>query len=446
MVRSASTPTSGDVSRTWKRHLSPGYLAAKVREKGILWCLKAGVKLAGSRLGRMTYPVVLAILSPVALLLAVARIRFLRDEKILSRLGHLARHPEIYVKSELVGWRPHYFGILLAPANSVVNPSLLSYWRRSITIVTNPILIALLRPFATYKWLQYDADSVKLPDGSTQYGHPAMFRVQAEYEARCGDQPLLTLSESHRERGWGCLRKLGVPQDAWFVCLHAREGGYLPHLSYHSYRDVEVSTYLPAAETIVESGGWVIRMGEPTMKPLPQMDQVIDYAHSEVRSDWMDVFCLASCRFCLGNNSGIHVVSQVFGIPTAPANWAPMGHGAYSRKDIWIPKLYRSVKEDRYLTFAEILLSPLRGLYRTEDFEAAGVTVVDNSPEDIRDMAVEMMDKLAGNVSYTEEDDDLQRRFKSLLEAEPMYATNARVGREFLRKYARLLPEDTSQY
>ena len=426
------------------RYLLPGYLAAKVSEKGIVWCLKAGAKFTGSRLGRMTYPVVLAILTPVALLLAVARIRFLNTGTV-TRIGHLARHPEIYVKSKLVGWRPRYFGILLAPAGSVVNPSLLHYWRRYITIVRHPLLIALLRPFVTYKWLQYDAGSVKLPDGSTESGLPAVFRVQVEYESTYGDRPLLTLSESDFERGWTCLQELGIPKDAWFVCLHAREGGYLPHLSYHSYRDVDVSTYIPAVEAIVERGGWVIRMGDPTMKTLPKMEQLIDYAHSEVRSDWMDVFCLATCRFCLGNDSGPNNVSQVFGVPTAPANWAPMGHGAYSRRDIWITKLYWSVKEDRYLTFAEVLLSPLRRLLRTEEFEAAGVTVVDNSPEEIRDVAVEMMDRLDGNVSYTPEDERLQKRFKSLLEAEPMYATNARVGRDFLRKYARLLPEETSQ-
>ena len=436
--------TVDEVSQSWKRYLSPSHLAAKVREKGIIWCLKTGVKLASSRLGRVTYPVILAILTPITLLLVAARIRLL-DTGIATRIGSLARHPEMYVKSGLVGWRPRYFGVLLAPAESVVNPSLLSYWRRYITVISNPVLIALLRPLSRFSRLQFDTSHLSLPNRATPNRLQAIYRTQAEYEARYGDQPLLTLSESDCERGWGCLRKLGVPQDAWFVCLHAREGAYLPHLSYHSYRNVDVHSYLPAVETIVERGGWVLRMGDPTMKTLPQMDQVIDYAHSEVRSDWMDVFCLASCRFCLGNDSGPNIASQVFGVPTAPANWVPMGHGAYSRKDIWIPKLYRSVKEDRYLTFEEILLSPLRRLFRTEDFEAGGVTVVDNSPEEISDLALEMMDGLDSNVSYTEEDERMQRRFKSLLEAEPMYATNARVGRDFLRRYAWLLPEETHE-
>ena len=97
------------------------------------------------------------------------------------------------------------------------------------------------------------------------------------------------------------------------------------------------------------------------------------------------------------------------------------------------------------MTFAEVLLSPIRQFGRTEDYDAAGVSLVDNSPEEIRDLAVEMMDRLDNNLHYLAEDERLQKRFKSLLEAKPMYATGARVGRDFLHKYAWLLPDEASQ-
>ena len=438
--------TASEVSRTWKRYFSRSFLARKVREKGIVWCLKAGLKAALSTTGStIGWPILFVILTPITFLLAAARIRFLTGGNVLGRIGHLAVQPDLYVKSRLVGWRPRCFGILLAPAKSVVNPCLLRYWRPYVTVISHPVLIALLRPFERFGRLQFDTNRYTLPSGSTIQSMPAQFPIQTEYEARYGDQPLLTLNQSDRERGWSCLRKLGVPQDAWFVCLHVREGGYLPDLTYHSFRNADVRSYRPAMEEIVERGGWVIRMGDPTMKPIPPMEQVIDYVHTDARSDWMDVFCFASCQLLIGMASGPTAVSQIFGVPCTLTNWAPMGHGAYSRRDIWIPKLYRSVTENRYLTFEEVLLSPLRGFYRTEDFEAAGVTVVDHSPEEIRDLVVEVMDRMDGKIDHTAEDARLQRAFKSLLEADPMYATNARVGRDFLRKYAWLLPNDTSQ-
>ena len=436
------TLTVTNNSLSWKRYLSGGYLAGKVQEKGLVWTVRAGLGLVGWHVGR-SIPIVL--LGPIVLLLALARVRFLTDD--YSRLGHLVGTPEFYVKSGLLGWRPRYFGLLLAPAGSVVIPRLLSYWGSYITIVTNPVVIAVLRPLAKFKRLQYTkgAGEVVSRGGSKTHVNAARYQsvLQTQYDARYPGQPVLNLSRSDFEDGWRCLQKLGVPRDAWFVCLHAREAGYLPHLAYTSYHDTDVYSYMLAAEAMVQRGGWVIRMGDPSMKPLPPMAQVIDYVHSEVRCDWMDVFCFSQCRFFLGSASGASSVPVAFGVPIAVANQAPMGLASWAPKDIGIPKLYWSVTEDRYLTFEEVLLSPLGRFTRTARFEAAGISLIDNSPEEIRDLSVEIMDRLDGSLRYSDQDDRLQERFKSLLEPESEYVTSARVGREFMRKYEWLLPDET---
>ena len=192
-------------------------------------------------------------------------------------------------------------------------------------------------------------------------------------------------------------------------------------------------------DEIIRLGGWVIRMGEPTMKPLARMEHVIDYAHSEIRADWMDLFCFSQCKFVLGTTSGATDIAKVFGVPAALTNFIPMGHGAYSVNDIWIPKLYWSNTEDRYLTIAEVMQSPMRRYGRTEMFAAAGLSWVNNSPEEILDLALEMIEQLEGNVVRTPRDDELQRAFMTLLGHDPLFATNARVGRNFLQKYCHLL-------
>ena len=74
----------------------------------------------------------------------------------------------------------------------------------------------------------------------------------------------------------------------------------------------------------------------------------------------------------------------------------------------------------------------------TEELDAACVSLLGNEPEDIRDLAEEMMDRLDGSIRYTKEDQVLQERFKTLLYAEPLYATSAHVGRDFLRNHSSL--------
>ena len=416
------------------RFFSLPFLASRLKEEGLLWFLRG----AGRKLGLL---LVVIVMTPPALLLVLAKVRFVQEAQMVCWMGNLAHEPDVYIKSALLGWSPWYHFILLAPTRDVANPSMLGYWEKYIKIIRNPVLINLLRPLRAVPYLQRRLAFVNLPDGSISKHVPANYLIQAKYESELGGQPLLNISDRDYENGWRCLRGFGVPQDAWFVCLHVREGGYHPSLEYHSYRDAGISDSMLAVKEITKRGGWVIRMGDPSMTPLAPMDQVIDYVHSDAYRDWMDVFLFSQCKFVLGSTSGAVEIAKVFGVPAVLTNYVPMGHGAHSGNDIWTPKLFWSNGEERYLTFLEVLLSPLRNFSRTETFENQGISVLDNSPEEIRDLAVEIMERLDGKALYSAADEDLQIRFNSLLAADPIYATGARVGRDFLRTYAWLLPD-----
>lgn len=54
---------------------------------------------------------------------------------------------------------------------------------------------------------------------------------------------------------------------------------------------------------------------------------------------------------------------------------------------------------------------------------------------------LEMLDRLEGNINYTMEDEILWQRFQSLPSPYGSSCFNSRMGRDFLRKYAGLLPE-----
>ena len=82
-----------------------------------------------------------------------------------------------------------------------------------------------------------------------------------------------------------------LPQENdWFVTCHVREPFYKDR---DDYRDSDISSFFLAFKEIVANGGWVIRMGDKSMSPIPKMNNVIDYATSEHKSDWMDIFLCA---------------------------------------------------------------------------------------------------------------------------------------------------------
>ena len=63
------------------------------------------------------------------------------------------------------------------------------------------------------------------------------------------------------------------------------------------------------------------------------------------------------------------------------------------------------------------------------------VTVIDNSPEEVRDLVIEMLDRLDGTVVYGDGDVRRQEEFRALFRpGHYSFGSVALVGRDFLRQ------------
>ena len=386
---------------------------------------------------------------PLALVLSRLNVRFLVSQVVNPNFGHLAHEPQLYLKAGLLGAHPQYHAVFLAPPWDVANQALLDCWRDHMTVVANPVIAAALMPLRWIGVVNYQIypSSVVIRDrkGEMLSAGAALDEIGAQFEAMFDGRPLVTVKGEHRARGLERLRRLGMPEDAWWSCLHVREPGYHPQSeNMNLFRDADPLTYLEAVDAIVDRGGWVIRTGDPSMTPLPPREGLIDYVHSDERADWMDLFLIADCRFLLAADSGPPVVALMFSRPVAGTNWIPMGHGAHGSTDLYIPKLYWSESEDRFLRFDEVLSTDARNWGSSNLFREHGVRWQDNSPAEIRQLVDEMMDRLDGNIEYSDEDERLQSEYKGLLSRNrtwETYGLNSRIGREFIRSHRDLLPE-----
>jgi putative glycosyltransferase (TIGR04372 family) len=264
--------------------------------------------------------------------------------------------------------------------------------------------------------------------------------MQAEYiniqRQYFGREPILFLTEFDLERGKRCLKEFGVPTGAWFVCLHCRQDGYVDG-EYQSYRNADINSFIPAIEAIIQRGGWVILMGDAKSMKLPPMEGVIDYAHGNDKSDWMDIFLCAGCKFFLGTSSGLSAVAHVFGVPVVSTNAAPLSMlDGYRSGDLSIQKLIWSNEYKRLLKFRDIFYSNISNFRFDNLYYEANVKVVDNDSEEIKQVVLEMMDCIDGKCIYSVEDEQLQKKFKSMMRpVHYSFGTISRVGRDFLRKY-----------
>lgn len=265
----------------------------------------------------------------------------------------------------------------------------------------NPVLAAYFEPwfeFVTGPAGQHPAISFgEIGDGRPVPNDMALAYHLGRHHA-AGGGPLLHLTRADRDEGARQAAALGLPDGAWHVCLHMREDGYRQGVddAVSSHRNVDVATYLPAVRAITGRGGWVVRMGNPGMTPLPAMERVIDYAHDRRRTPLLDVYLPATCRFFLATASGLFVVATLFGRPVALTNQTPLAQRSFSPHDLFLPKPLRHAAENRVLPFKEALLGPLGHAKHLLDFQVRRLEPQANTADDIRDLAEEMMEDVDG--------------------------------------------------
>ncbi len=253
--------------------------------------------------------------------------------------------------------------------------------------------------------------------------------------------PLIKIKEEHREKGLATLRKLSIPEDAWFVSVHVRgQGRGFNENDPQDGRNCNISSYIPAIEAITEAGGYVFRMGHKGMLPLPDLPRVIDYANSPYKSDWMDVFLWSCSRFFIGTTSGPTNVPHSFGVPILYTNVVALGYadpGYY--KSLMMPKLWRSISKNRLLTFSEIFQSPA-GWCERRKFDP-DLVMVENTSDEIKAGVMEMLDLTSPgkNLPYDiiNNSHPLQIKLDSLRQAYKI--TKSPVSISFLEKHSDLL-------
>lgn len=343
---------------------------------------KAAAKLLGLGLGLTLLPVT-ALLH----LLGYRHVTVFTD-----RIGHLAMEPDCLVKEQILGRIKARKWLLLAPRGRVANEHLLSCWKHYFRIIRSPVLCFLVQSMSSWGLMRYEISHYLRTLGTTQ----AAYEINRAWQGR---PPLLQIAES--DRAWAS-KQVGLPPETWFVCVHAREAGFSPiDEELHEHRNSDIALTIPAMEEIARRGGWVIRIGDPTMKRLPALEHMIDYAHHPNKSARLDVLLCGLARFTLGNTSGIALVSSVFGVPCAIANTIPLSTLWFHAHDLSIPKMIRSRTEARLLRIDEVLGSEIANFQYAQQYAERGLELCENSAEDILALAMEMLDTLDGRCNTT---------------------------------------------
>ena len=126
---------------------------------------------------------------------------------------------------------------------------------------------------------------------------------------------ILSKSQISNSENFEKLFQLGIQKKFWFVCVHARDIGYSPHDDVeHNFRNSLIEDYYESMDYINLKGGYCIRIGDKSMKPILKKEGYIDYALSDLKNEEMDLFLAANCSLFIGSASGALAMSGVLGL------------------------------------------------------------------------------------------------------------------------------------
>lgn len=375
----------------------------------------------------LPFVLLIRILSP----LVTVRI-FVLD---LSRIGHVLPQIDLYFSKSKAGLHGSNFDMFCFSRGKIANYQIKKMVERVVPIV----------PFVF--WVH--KVNKRIPGWEK---HTVASGLSYDLS---GTSPNLNFTEKELLDGQEFLKRLGIPHNSSFICFNAREASYLEtyepgmNWDYHSYRNADINSYLLAVEHLVSKGYFAVRMGRFVSQKLKTANpKIIDYAENSA-TDFFDVYLSAHCRFFIAGSDGLVYMPRIFRRPVTWINYTPLNairiHTPI-KGQLFIPKKLWSLREKCFLTFNEMLSAPVSEFYRTEDYQKAGIEVVDNSPEEIMDVVMEMEERLNGTWNETEEDEELQQIFWRIVGGNNEHKFFGRIGARFLRQHRELLDKSSKEH
>lgn len=386
----------------------------------------------------------------------LVRIRFIK--LFSSRIGHYSVNTEIILCALDMNLGSEHrckAFFYISPREPICNTQLHQMWKRTIPILPFSSIIAQVDCFL----LRFGGEKYKnYPIKKLQEGCEDRYNL-LEKVKKCH----LIFTQQEEKRGRALMKELGLPEEAPFVCLLVRDSNYLntymPSIdwSYHVFRDAEINSYQLASTYLAEKGYYVIRMGKFVKEPFfVNNPKVIDYAASHLRSDFMDIYLSARCFFYISTCTGLDSVARVFRKPMVVTNLVLVDFDIWHPWKLFIPKKIMDINKNKILNCKEMkeLYFQMRLKKKIPQLlQEKNLRYIDNSPEEIKDVVVEMLEQLTGSFENLEEDEWLQQKF---WQNYPKYQTEedfqpldipisreikVRVGAAFLRNNRSLLTD-----
>lgn len=332
------------------------------------------------------------------------------------RFGHLALEPEIYLgelEIRAAQRDRRRFPITvqwwsLGPKKLQANRYLATKWKQVIRVLPSWWIDAL--------------HSVGTKISVLRLAEPHM-SIRGSLNSLDKTAAQLKLTDIEIAEGMSQLRAIGIDPDKPYACLVVRDGGYYASLGEkesdgYSFLNFDISTFEQAATSLVQRGYQVVRMGAGSATTFGAgHPRVIDYANSNFRSEFLDIYIAATCSFAISTQTGPDAVCLAFRRPVCYIDVTRFSQFFFGTKLAWWnpAELWQG---DTLLTLRDILRGPVFWIKDPNDFIRQGIRQVRSNSERIDLLVMSFVDAFENNVNRPSEIDEKIHSVRNIIAQE----------------------------
>ena len=384
----------------------------------------------------LIYTVGIALALAARILRPVLHIRFSSIDG--RRIGHFIGMCEIYLCERALG---HHKGFTDIHTSTKVGNS------QSDSTPPNKLIWRLYDEQLHFnEWARYAVAANEILPGAKKHQTPISGPDYTGLMERVPAQ--IKLPETVIDAGNQWAKDSGISLDQEMVVFANRDSAHLSHRfsskdwSYHDYRDNSIASMTPMAEAMTARGYLAVRIGAHAEEPIHSENPWIFDLPFSGRTEEIELFVSNRCRFFIVTTSGIGDLGRMFRKPVACTNTAPFLTVVRLKTqpaDLWIPKHHWSVEQKRFMTFSEIVECGAGHFDRTEQYSANGIELVENTAEEITDIALETDAILSGHHHIGAAEQRLYDRFWKIALEGRKWTGESRIALSFLSRHSHLV-------
>ena len=253
-------------------------------------------------------------------------------------------------------------------------------------------------------------------------------------------KPRISFSNSEEQLGLKFLKNIGF-ENKKYMCFFSRTSCY--HNDPPSIRNASIYTQLKSIEEICKKDFAAIRMSRLDLNnPLNSKNpRIYDYAYSDNKSDFLDIYLLFHCSYMVSTSSGIDSIPKINRKKVLYLNFVDIAHSyLLNYTPIILPKKIINFISKKIVPFREVFKKDLLNPHNTKKkLNDLGYDYLDNSENEIYSAINEMHEHIINKSELNH--NELNNKFWDLYEDFYLHRRpkNTFVSKNFLMEYKDLL-------